>query len=117
MAKFVKGQSGNPKGRPRKTPEQKKSDKEKRDRISAEINKRMQESKFVSDFVDKLFEQHEKGNTAATAEILNRYEGKVKDVLQVDDISQHIPNQEEQADIKAMFQLSKRKKENEPTVQ
>jgi hypothetical protein len=107
----VKGVSGNPKGRPKKPKEVKKAEKEQRDRISAEINRRMQEEKTVIDFVNQLFANHASGNVAATAEILNRYEGKVKDVLQVSNISNLVPNQEEQADIKAMFRASKDKAE------
>jgi hypothetical protein len=99
-----KGEVRNPFGRPKR---EKKT-------LSAVIEMKLNGEKLDPDhnemhkFVERLFElYHDQDKNPMTAgiEILNRYEGKVKDVIQVGPITEHIPNQEEQLKIANSFKV------------
>lgn len=92
--RWLSGQSANPAGRPKgKT-------------ISELIRARLEDPQEGKEFVDMLFKMFkEEKRLAAGIEILNRNEGKVKDHVQIERLSDHVPDMEEQERIRNMFPI------------
>jgi len=77
--------------------------------ISSLIDKHLSNKKNAQEFVDRLFHifMTEKNPMAAGIEILNRHEGKVKDVISVTHLGEHVPDQAEQLEMQNKFKKLK----------
>jgi hypothetical protein len=106
--RFKPGQSGNPAGRP---------PTKNRGRITALIEERLAKEEEAKKFMERLFELYysaeNKQALSAGIQILERTEGKIKDVIEVDHITNYIPDQAEAYELDNMFKIKK----DEKTVQ
>ena len=95
---FVKGQSGNPVGRAKKGTSITDLIREHGKRLYKDKKTRNEHLALIiweTALVDKDFKY--------VQEILNRSDGKVKDVLEVQDITKHVPKSHEQEKILRRF--------------
>jgi hypothetical protein len=100
---WVKGQSGNPKGKPKR-----EKNKNITGLVEERLSKKAEAIKFVNRWFDLFYDTNNKQATTAGQMIWERHEGKVKDVLQISAIVEHIPDQAEALKIANAFRVDQK---------